>query len=140
MWKESYRVGVEKIDTQHQELFQRVSEFLESFAGEDSWDKKIAKVKETSEFMQSYVVEHFSDEEVYQKEINYMRSEKHHQIHEEFKAEVTKMSQKLVDSNYNEEIAQEFGGKLMTWLIYHVAIEDQKIGDYVRGERKSDES
>ena len=140
MWKESYRVGVEKINTQHQELFRRVSDFLAAFTGEGTWDDKINKVKETAEFMQSYVVEHFSDEEVYQKTINYIHSEKHHQIHEEFKAEVTKIAQKLVENDYSEEIAQEFGGKLMTWLIYHVAIEDQKIGDYVRRESKNDES
>ncbi|MDI9418646.1 MAG: hypothetical protein QM399_00480 [Bacillota bacterium] len=30
MWKEKYRIGVEAIDNQHRELFQRVSDFLMS--------------------------------------------------------------------------------------------------------------
>ena len=134
MWKEIYRIGVDKVDAQHQELFRRVADFLMAIKGGGGWEKKVEKVKETMVFMQNYVVEHFTDEETYQKEINYPGYEKHCQIHEEFKAEVNKYALKFAESGYNEEIAQEFGGKLMTWLIYHVAMEDQKIGEYVRRE------
>jgi hemerythrin len=139
MWKESYRIGIELIDTQHQELFQRITDFLKVIKGQGKWEQKIDRVKETSSFMQSYVVKHFSDEEVYQKKINYPNCEGHHQLHEEFKAEVSKYAEKLVESGYNEDVAQEFAGKLMTWLIYHVAKEDQEIGKYVRLGEKTDE-
>ena len=132
MWKESYRVGVDLIDTQHQELFHRVSDFLQAIKSDGDWEQKVEKVKETSDFMQKYVIEHFSDEEAFQQSIHYDQYEKHHQVHENFKAEVAKLAQKLEDSQYHEEVAQEFAGKLMTWLIYHVAMEDQKIGEYVR--------
>lgn len=132
MWKEIYRIGVDKVDAQHKELFQRVGDFLLAIKTAGKWEEKVAKVKETLAFMQNYVVEHFADEEEYQREINYPGYEKHLKTHEEFKAEVNKYASKFAESGYDEEIAQEFGGKLMTWLIYHVAMEDQKIGEYVR--------
>lgn len=132
MWKEGYRVGVEKIDTQHQELFQRVTDFVKAIKGEGQWEQKVEKVKETLDFMQRYVIEHFAAEEVYQKEVGYINFKQHQQIHKDFKADVAKYAQKFEDTHYSEDIAQEFAGKLMTWLIYHVAIEDQKIGAYVR--------
>lgn len=132
LWKESFRTDVELIDTQHQELFQRVTDFLQALKAEGQWAEKIERVKETSTFMQNYVVEHFSDEEVYQKEINYPAYEEHHILHEEFKADVFKYAKKMAEADYKEDIVQEFAGKLLTWLIYHVAREDQKIGEYVR--------
>lgn len=132
LWKESFRTNVDLIDAQHQELFQRVTGFLQAIKAEGHWSEKIERIKETLTFMESYVVEHFSDEEDYQKKINYPAYEEHHVLHEEFKADVFKYAQKLAESNYNEEITQEFAGKLLAWLIYHVAREDQKIGEYAR--------
>ncbi|WP_227764366.1 bacteriohemerythrin [Zhaonella formicivorans] len=132
MWKESYCIGVEKVDAQHKELFQRVTDFLQALKGPGQWPDKVEKVKETLSFMQSYVIEHFADEEIYQKEINYPDLDKHCQIHEDFKRDVGKYAEKLTATNYAEEVALEFGGKLMAWLIYHVAKEDQRIGEYVR--------
>ncbi|GAV21502.1 bacteriohemerythrin [Carboxydothermus pertinax] len=134
IWKESYRIGVEKVDAQHQELFHRVDEFLRAIKGPGDWEDKVEQVKKTLKFMQGYVVEHFADEEAYQQEINYPDFAKHYLIHEEFKAEVAKYAEKFAASGFNEEIVQEFGGKLMAWLIYHVVMEDQKIGAYVRSQ------
>ena len=71
MWKEKYRIGVDVVDNQHQELFHRVSDFLISVQRKGDWGQKIAKVKETLAFMQEYVIVHFRDEENYQLQINF---------------------------------------------------------------------
>jgi hemerythrin len=128
MWKEKYKIGVELIDRQHRELFRRVSDFVKTVQGEGEWEEKLSKVKETLEFMKEYVITHFNDEEIYQKEIDYPEYEKHRQIHQKFKDEVGKYVEKFQQEAYSEETVQEFGGKLMAWLINHVAGEDQKIG------------
>ncbi|HQD42216.1 MAG TPA: hemerythrin family protein [Bacillota bacterium] len=130
MWKEKYKIGVELIDGQHRELFRRVSDFVKTVQSEDKWDEKLSKVKETLEFMKAYVITHFDDEEAYQKEIGYPEYERHRQIHQRFKDEVQKYAEKFQEESYSEETVQEFGGKLMAWLINHVAGEDQKIGDF----------
>jgi len=132
MWKEMYRIGVDKVDAQHQELFQRVEDFLLAIKGAGPWEEKLVKVKDTMAFMQDYVVEHFRDEEEYQRAIGYPGYDRHCRTHEEFKAEVNKCAEKFAANGYTEDLAQEFAGKLMTWLIYHVAMDDQKIGQYVR--------
>ncbi|RYD02158.1 hypothetical protein N752_27285 [Desulforamulus aquiferis] len=38
---------------------------------------------------------------------------------------------RLEQEGYSEELVQEFSGKLMAWLIMHVAAMDQKLGEYV---------
>lgn len=132
MWKDKYRIGVELIDTQHQELFKRVSDFLQSVQEKGDWEEKTAAVRETLEFMQNYVVEHFNDEEEYQREINYPGYEEHKEIHTRFRAMINGYAERFESEGFTQELVQEFGGKLMTWLIMHVAATDQKIGAWVK--------
>lgn len=132
MWKEKYRIGVDKIDEQHEELFRRVEDFVISLRKEGKWETKLPKVKETLEFMQGYVVTHFADEEAYQEEQGYPGLEVHRQVHENFKSEVGEFAVKFEKQNYAEDLVQQFAGKLLAWLINHVAATDQKIADFVK--------
>lgn len=132
MWKEKYRVGVTLIDQQHEELFKRVSDFIQTVQSKDNWEEKIYKVKETMAFMQEYVVIHFDEEEAYQEEINYPDINNHKEAHVKFKEAIDHYVKIFNQDGYSEELVQEFGAKLMTWLINHVAVMDQKIGEYVQ--------
>lgn len=131
LWKEKYRIGVELIDTQHQELFKRVESFLDVVQSKEEWQEKLGEIKNTMGFMQEYVVRHFADEEEFMQSINYPYLERHHEEHAKFKQAVGDYVERLQMEGYSEELVQEFGGKLMTWLILHVAAQDQKVGKYV---------
>ncbi|MGF7185854.1 hemerythrin [Desulfitispora alkaliphila] len=132
MWKDKYKIGVPTIDQQHEELFNRVSAFIQKVNQEGDWEEKLEKVKETMAFMQEYVVFHFDDEEKYQEKINYPDLENHKEAHKKFKQAVNNYAKRLEQENYTQELVQEFSGKLMAWLIMHVAATDQKIGKYVQ--------
>ena len=132
MWKEKYKVGVPLIDQQHEELFKRVFAFLQEVQSKAPWEKKIEKVKETLNFMQEYVVEHFDAEEKLQEEINYPDIEEHKKAHKQFKEAIQQYVVRFEKEGFTKELVQEFGGKLMTWLILHVAGTDQKIGEYYK--------
>ncbi|NMB00787.1 MAG: hemerythrin family protein [Firmicutes bacterium] len=134
MWKEHYRVGSELIDYQHQELFSRVSNFIRVVQGEGSWEERVQEVQSTLEFMQHYVIIHFADEENLQREIGYPGLEKHAAIHQAFKEEIQRFADKVAQEGFDEETVQEFGAKVMTWLIMHVGREDQKIGEFIRSQ------
>lgn len=137
IWKEKYKIGVQLIDEQHKELFKRVSEFLFSVRSEGGWEEKLAKIKDTLTFMQEYVIIHFNAEEAYQIQINYPGYLEHKRIHEQFKAEVVQYAERFAKQGYEEELVQEFAGKLLAWLINHVAATDQQIGEYaLEGEKK----
>ncbi|OEH86206.1 hemerythrin [Desulfuribacillus stibiiarsenatis] len=136
MWKEKYRIGVPLIDEQHEELFRRVSAFIETVQSQGDWDSKLEKVKETLAFMQEYVVSHFNDEEAFQEQINYPDIENHKQSHVQFKDAVAVYANRFENEGLNEELVQEFGGKLVTWLILHVAATDQKLGQFVKSKEE----
>lgn len=132
MWKDKYKIGVELIDEQHKELFKRVSDFTELIRSSEDWDDKLEKVKETMDFMQEYVIIHFHDEEIYQEKINYPDIERHKEAHSKFRQGINDYVKLFNEEGFSEEKIQEFGGKLMAWLIMHVGDMDQKIGDFTK--------
>ncbi|AOY76589.1 bacteriohemerythrin [Clostridium formicaceticum] len=138
MWKEKYKIGVPLVDQQHEELFKRVSEFIQTVQKKGIWTEKLDKVKETMAFMQEYVVVHFHDEEVYQEEVEYPERESHKQDHTQFKEAVGNYVNRFKEEGYSEELVQEFSGKLVAWLIMHVAAKDQKIGEYVDAQERGE--
>ncbi|WP_438433354.1 bacteriohemerythrin [Gorillibacterium sp. sgz500922] len=131
MWKEKYTLGVDLIDAQHMELFERVESFMLVLRSKEPWESKVEKVKETLDFMKEYVVKHFHDEEAYQKKVCYPDCEHHCQVHAQFTAEVGEFVRLFEEQGYQEPLVQKFAGKLLAWLINHVAATDQKIADYV---------
>lgn len=130
LWKDNYELGVPQIDAQHKELFRRVESFLQVLRSGGSWEEKAPKVNETLEFMKGYVVEHFRDEEEYQRSIGYPGYEAHKQLHGGMVDYVLEFSKQYEHSNNDELLIQQFGGRLLAWLINHVAAEDQRIADY----------
>ena len=132
LWKDNYNLGVPSIDAQHKELFRRVESFLQVLRSEERWEDKIPKIDETLEFMKGYVVDHFRDEEEYQRSIGYPGYEAHKQKHTGMVEYVLEVTQQYEQSNNNEQLMQQFGGRLLAWLINHVAAEDQRIADYAR--------
>ena len=130
LWKDKYELGVTLIDKQHKELFKRVEDFVSTIRSSVSWEEKLEQVNTTLEFMNGYVIEHFRDEEAYQRKICYPNYEAHKKIHEDMVAYVVKATEQYKRGNYNEIYMQQFAGKLLAWLINHVAAEDQHIAEY----------
>lgn len=95
---------------------------------------RLDEVKKTMDFMKDYVIIHFCDEEAYQEQINYPDIEVHKEAHAKFREGINQYVELFEKEGFTEEKIQEFGGKLMTWLIVHVGKMDQQIGEYVRNQ------
>ena len=130
LWKDKYKLGVPLIDSQHLELFQRVDAFLGTVRAAAPWEQKVQPVGETLDFMKGYVVEHFRDEEAYQRKIGYPDYEAHLQKHRDMVRYVASVSEEYERKGFNEQLMQQFAGRLLSWLINHVAAEDQRIAAY----------
>lgn len=126
MWREEYRLGIESIDKQHIELFSMVEELLEVIKKDKERTEK-EKYANSIKFMKKYVVKHFYDEEKYQESIHYSGIKEHKAAHRDFTQKVLEYEERLKETDFSREMVKEFSGMLVTWLIYHVAGEDQKI-------------
>jgi len=131
IWKDEYKIGVELVDSQHEELFKRLGDFIVTVRSEQDKEEKRKEIEKTLDFMGEYVVTHFNAEEALQKKYNYPDYENHHKIHEDFKAEIAEFKEKYKENNYDEDFVLEFSGRLLTWLINHVASTDQDIGKHI---------
>lgn len=132
-WKDSYLIGVSLIDEQHKELFERVFDFVGVVRSPALWNDKQKKVEQTLAFMKDYVVIHFKAEENYQEKIGYPFLEEHKKIHSDMVDYVLQVEKEHLKSGASESLMQRFAGRLMSWLINHVASEDRKIGDFSKG-------
>jgi len=126
LWKESYKIGDDVVDSQHRELFERTEHLLKTINSEDAAAKKEECIN-TILFLKIYAIEHFAAEEKFQESVNYKYLDMHRKIHEKFKGSVLEAEKKMLDSNYSISSIKEFAGFLTAWLTYHVAGADQKI-------------
>lgn len=123
MWKDSYQIGVPRIDEQHKELF-RMTEELVGAAQNGITAEACRKV---IGFLKEYVVFHFRDEEEYQASIQYSGIEAHKAEHRQFTKTVLDYEKRLEENGFEEKTLKDLAGTVTAWLIYHVVDTDQKI-------------
>lgn len=123
MWKDSYRLGVERIDRQHIELFRMTEDLVNAVkngATVEAYQKALG-------FLKDYVIYHFRDEEAYQASIHYADLEAHRAEHQQFTQVVLDYEKRLTECGFDEKTMKELAGAVTAWLIYHVVDTDQKI-------------
>ena len=123
MWKESYRIGIDLIDRQHEELFRATDTLVRAI--EANADKQT--FRQTITFLKDFTVRHFHDEEAYHASIHYSGMEDHKKAHRKFTGIILDYERRLVESDFDIRIVKDLAGTLTAWLIYHVADADQRI-------------
>lgn len=134
MWKDSYRLGVERIDHQHIELFRMTEDLVNAVrdgAAVEVYQKALG-------FLKDYVIYHFRDEEAYQASIHYSGLEAHREEHRQFTQTVLSYEKRLTENGFDAKTMKDLAGTVTAWLIYHVVDTDQKIvsGEDAAGEEK----
>lgn len=128
MWKDSYRLGVERIDQQHIELFRMTEDLVNAIkdgAAPEACQRALG-------FLKDYVIYHFRDEEAYQASIHYSGLEAHKAEHRQFTQTVLDYEKRLTENGFDPKTMKDLAGTVTAWLIYHVVDTDQKI---VSGEK-----
>ena len=130
VWDNSLVTGVELIDTQHQELFEKINNLLRT-AGEGKGGEELRK---SFKFLSDYTVKHFSEEEEIQKKYKYPDFENHHKLHESFKKTVLDLSVEWMKKGSSEGLVLEVEKKIGDWLVVHVKGQDIKLGAYLKSQ------
>ncbi|MCL2576163.1 MAG: bacteriohemerythrin [Defluviitaleaceae bacterium] len=140
MWKDSYTVGVGIIDRQHKELFEQVANLKAVLTQGLGFDEYKRQIGEAVQYLKKYCTEHFADEEKYYKDTGIEGIEEHRQLHIKLIQDVFDHEKRLMDSDFSPAAVREFLGFLLTWLIYHVAGEDQKFHKTIKIDEQLDGS
>ena len=110
--------GNKTIDSQHQELIDRIRQFV---AACESGDSKIKAIK-MLDYLDEYTNFHFQEEEELQKKVSYPEFSGHHAKHEEFKTSI----QEQVKCN------------VVDWLFQHIKTFDRSVAEYIHLKDNSD--
>ena len=127
-WDEDLLTGNALVDMQHQKLFERVSDLVQSC--EDG--SEIAKLQDTLEFLVNHTIRHFADEEALLIEHGFPCYEEHKAMHEEFKESVDSLVLRFKDSGSSAELSGDVNKTVVRWLVNHIKNEDKKISEYIR--------
>lgn len=126
-WKDEYSVGVQIIDDQHKELFDRTNQLLNAC----TVGKGKEEVSRLIDFLDEYVKKHFSQEEEYQKKYQYPKYEEHKKLHQNFIQEVKNLKSKLNQNGSSLSLIVEINNKVIHWLVNHIGKVDKELGLYL---------
>jgi len=131
-WNESFSVGVDELDQQHQRLFKMLNALFESVDTDSESETAEALVGDMAEYANS----HFETEERYMSECEYPHLAAHKEEHEAFRKKVDELTQG--GRAGQGEVAREMTEYLYEWLTNHVLFSDKQyapvVGSGVAGE------
>ncbi len=127
-WRKSYEIGIEEIDSQHKELFQKINNLLEAC----SLQKGKEEVLNTIGFLGEYVTIHFNDEEKLQTDSAYPGYNEHKAAHERFIMDYKNLKVKLDEEGVSLNFVMTVNKVVVDWLVKHIAAADRAFGTFLK--------
>jgi hemerythrin len=124
IWDDSYRIGIEKIDEQHQGFFALFNELEQALKAENTEDA----VTKTLDALFAYVQMHFEEEERLMSEQQYPAMNEHMAVHAAFVQQVWLMIQ---SRNDQQRFVIELLQMMEDWLVTHITSLDMLLGPYL---------
>jgi hemerythrin len=129
-WSPALELGHDVIDRQHQELFRRYESLVQALARGDR-----AEVGPLFEFLGSYVVEHFADEERLMSETAFPGLTVHKASHDRFVREYHALHELFERAGPTAAIAVRAETWIADWLATHIGATDAHLARHLRGAR-----
>lgn len=128
MWRDSLKIGVPAIDSQHKELCDRIDQLFAAC----SQGKGRDEIVRTMDFLESYTIQHFNDEEKLQRGSSYPKVAEHKEMHEFFKKEIAKMKKEITEHGASITVVSQANYFLTDWLIKHIQKMDAELSQYIK--------
>lgn len=120
--------GNKTIDSQHQELIDRIRQFV---AACESGNSKIKAIK-MLDYLDEYTNFHFQEEEELQKNVSYPEFSGHHAKHEEFKTSIQELYDYLNENEGpDDQFIKQVKRNVVDWLFQHIKTFDRSVAEYI---------
>lgn len=135
-WTEDLSVGIEKIDKQHQELFNRISRLVEAIKQHRCKDE----IDNTIKFLDDYAREHFAAEEKYMEESSYEGLAAHKSHHARYLKNLAELKKeaalpRVKGSSYDLSVTAN--QIVVDWIVDHILKLDKRFGVFIKaGQRR----
>ena len=123
VWTSRLATGVDVLDAQHKDLIDRLRSLSESIR--DGETK--AELLQTFGFLETYVREHFSDEEIEFERLRCPEAELNRKGHQRFLQSFQALKARLQSEGPSEGLAQEIHHELGEWFVHHILLVDTRL-------------
>ena len=123
-WKDSYRIGDEAIDRQHQELFELANAM---FVARDQAALRLCAIK-----LYQHVREHFADEEALMKMVGFPGYQAHVESHNRILKNLGEVSHSIGKDAMDPKVVFEF---LTDWGLNHIPKDDAQVTAFITAQR-----
>ena len=121
-WNDSYCVGDDMIDQQHQRMFELANATYDT---QDQVALRLAVMR-----LYQHVREHFADEESLMRKVVFPGYAEHVAAHNRMLSALNAVSRSI---GRNEANPEQISALLMDWTLNHIPVADAQLAGYVRG-------
>jgi len=125
-------IGVDEIDAQHRELFDRIRALLEASRNRRSREEVVRIL----EFLGHYVIDHFAVEEGMMQQAGYPRLDGHRAEHRQFVKELEILRHELKSEGPSGLFVIRVGNRVTGWLREHIYRTDRLLGEWLRAQHR----
>ena len=132
-WTEELATGVSVIDNQHKELFVRINTLLDACSrgrGKEELGRVI-------QFLEDYVITHFSEEEMRMKQHAYPDYASHKALHEEFIRNFKDLREQFITDGPAVYVVIKTNHVVVDWLTAHIKKVDKALGSFLKDKQAS---
>jgi hemerythrin len=131
-WNPSLSTGVNLVDTEHKEIFRQAALLHQAMADGQGRDE----VKKIIDFVDDYIVTHFSHEEKVMDQYHCPVAEINKQAHTQFIAKFKALKQKFDSSGANSSLVLDIASTINDWLIQHIKQIDSQLSNCTTDPKK----
>jgi hemerythrin len=124
LWSKSLETGISLIDEQHKELFRQVDILLDQ--------SNANRHKDSLNFLDGYIVKHFSDEQKMQMDSKYPKAVQHKKFHDDYVVVFRKLKEKYLKEGPSAANNMEINKTVVGWLKDHILVHDKEFATYYR--------
>lgn len=133
-WTKDLAVGIETIDSQHQELFRRINGLLAAIKEQ----RCRTEIDGTIAFLDDYARFHFGEEERRMEAAGYEGLADHRKHHASYLRNIEELKQLASQpriSGMSYELSVTTNQVIVDWIVDHIMKIDRKFGEFLRQKR-----
>jgi len=127
-WTEDLAVGIEAIDSQHQELFSRINRLVDAIRQ----GKCKSVIDSVITFLEDYAVSHFAAEESFMLKNAYPGYEQHRKQHALYLENLSELKKELQEEGPSYVLSVTTNQVVVDWIVAHIQQSDMKFGEYLK--------
>ncbi|GHS85096.1 hemerythrin [Synergistales bacterium] len=124
LWNSSLETGIKLVDEQHKQLFDKADELLVASSGDT--------IKKVLDFLASYIVKHFTDEQSLHQSVSYPKATAHRGYHNEYVKTFKKFQEQYEKEGPTLSNKMAANKIVVGWLKDHIMVHDKEFTKYYK--------